>query len=473
MHARTTAHAATLAIAALAGCDGDTPAPAPAPEPGPFERFFTSGTRLRARYVRLEGGARELTGWYDAALDLPCSFESEAGEPFLGPGGVSYCLPAGAGVHRADRGPFADPACVEPVGRAAAPSGFVVLRPEDACAAAPIVRRATVSTRRLVYFLRDGTCALEAAQGVVLEPAEEIPLATFVVASEAPAREASARITPRARVTADGAKEIVGAWDNERGAPARVARDSAGARRWTPARVAFVEPGSPSFEDAACSRPAASKAAHSASCPIDAVHTLRGACGAGSFSAIGSRLDATFTRGGGGACVPSSTGALRFTIGAPIEDDAFVEARARLLLAGGAGIEALTAADGATPIAQGALYDARLRSRCVVTRAPSGALRCFPAALADAGSFFVDAACARPALVRRAGDCAEQDTPDAAVSGFSPTGRRAYAVGAQADGLFARAGGACANVAIPHDAAVFALLEVPEESLPLAEEMRE
>lgn len=468
-----------LAAAALAcvGC-ADEPGPAPAPETAPRDAsfWFASGTRLRARYYRLEGGERELTGWFDTELGAPCEFASGGVEPHAAPDGVTYCLPVGTAVHRADQGPFSDAACTSPIALSTAPARFVTLRSVDACASAPSVHVARPSTQRLVYFLRNGRCEITRVQSQVSTPGDLVPLSTFVSAREEPVARDGARVSPRARIASDGSREIVGGWDHARGIPTRAARDSAGSQRWAPSRVAFVEPGTQVFSDGGCTARAAQKAGHSAVCPLDAVNELVGVCGVGRFSVLGPRVSAPFTTGhAAGACTPvvRPEASQTFAIGAPISDEAFAPARVLRVGPGPVVSETLTADGDARPISRAGLYDARHAARCAVARVSDGSLRCVPGAVEDTASWFTDAACTTRALVRPAGACADAAEPEGAVSGFDGVERRVYAVGAQADALYLQRPGACVNVTIPHGARVWALSDIPLSELARAEEVEE
>jgi hypothetical protein len=468
-----------IAAAALAcvGCADDRgAAPSPAPTSSRASIWFESGTRLRARYYRLEGGERELTGWFDTELGALCEFASGGVEPHSAPDGVTYCLPVGTAVHRADQGPFADAACTAPLALSAAPASFVTLRPLDACASPPSVHAAKPSTQRLVYFLRSGRCEITRVQSQVSIPGDAAPLSTFVSAREEPVARDGARIVPRARVATDGSREIVGAWDNARGIPTRAARDSAGSQRWAPSRVAFVEPGTQVFADGRCTARAAKKSGHSAVCPLDAVNELVGVCGVGRFSALGPRIAAPFTTGhAAGVCTPEvrPEASQTFAIGAPIPDDAFAEARVLRVGGGPVASETLTAEGDVRPVTRAGLYDTRHAARCGVARTSDGSLRCVPGNVEDVTSWYTDAACVTHALVRPAGACSDATSPEGAVSGFDGVERRVYALGAEADALYLAQQGACVNVTIPHGARVWPLAEIPLSELARAEEVEE
>lgn len=75
-----------------------------------------SGSRLRARYLITEDGARQLTGFYDVELEERCSFSRGAEEYAPGEGAAMRCYPTDVQRLQGPNGPsfytaFADPEC--------------------------------------------------------------------------------------------------------------------------------------------------------------------------------------------------------------------------------------------------------------------------------------------------------------------------------------------------------------------------
>lgn len=64
-----------------------------------------SGTRLKARSLAAEDGARHFAGWYDSEREVECSFQRAAD-------GTIRCLPASASVNSTW---FADASCTKPL----------------------------------------------------------------------------------------------------------------------------------------------------------------------------------------------------------------------------------------------------------------------------------------------------------------------------------------------------------------------
>lgn len=83
-------HKVLVLAALLAGCSSSDPTSTTDAPTGPGDgrpgMDFTSGSRLKARYLVAEDGSRTLLGWHDSMLDVNCSFQ-------LAEDGARRCLP--------------------------------------------------------------------------------------------------------------------------------------------------------------------------------------------------------------------------------------------------------------------------------------------------------------------------------------------------------------------------------------------
>lgn len=85
---------------------------------------MTSGSRLRARYLVSDDGARSFVGWYDSARSENCSF-------MPAPDGVTRCLPfVPAQVSKLLSGAFGDSTCTRRIAqRQASPNSCTTTAP--------------------------------------------------------------------------------------------------------------------------------------------------------------------------------------------------------------------------------------------------------------------------------------------------------------------------------------------------------
>ena len=134
---------AALGAVALVACHGGDVSEAGArPDAGPAVYTpYASGTRLRAEVYDVDG-VRVLHGWFDTRLQMECAFDRRGHAGMLHP-----CLPA-----LADASPsFEDAACTRPVHVASsgkALPGYLVVAPQDWCAAQPQVFQMGAATGR-------------------------------------------------------------------------------------------------------------------------------------------------------------------------------------------------------------------------------------------------------------------------------------------------------------------------------------
>ncbi len=166
-----------------------------------------SGTRLRAIEAVAPGGAAQLLGWHDVDLDMECRFE-------VASDGVLRCLPVLGSLY----GLRADATCTVPLGTGRVPaddpqcSQVRFLRQDNAT-----IFRAGTRFSGPTYLAMPGQCNLfdPGSQALVYTIAEQVPLTTFVAATE--------RIVPHGRLSwivwsaEDGAEQLAPELvDNER-----------------------------------------------------------------------------------------------------------------------------------------------------------------------------------------------------------------------------------------------------------------
>ncbi|MDF2692090.1 MAG: hypothetical protein K0S65_473 [Labilithrix sp.] len=156
-------------VAIVAACNTGEPA---RPEIGidatRTSRDFANGSRLRARVWDV-GGMSVLRDFYDSTRGEPCAFV-DRGLWHVGPGPTYYCLPLGVARHDRGIGAFAvfrDSACSEPlaVSPAEGSATYAIVRPADACAAAPELHLAGKATTRVPWVFDGSSCRWRSTWG--------------------------------------------------------------------------------------------------------------------------------------------------------------------------------------------------------------------------------------------------------------------------------------------------------------------
>ncbi|MEY2933148.1 MAG: hypothetical protein RL033_3897, partial [Pseudomonadota bacterium] len=212
----------------LAACGPGTD---PSPVTLPKVEYFGAGSRLVPTVASAEGGADYLLGWYDLELQTPCAFGRSTDS-------VLRCLPRSQGVIR-----FADPGCRDafapPISTSCAGS-LEGLEPARflsvglGCNAE--VYRVTSSpappdTERPGYLLdSNGTCQSESELRVGPQsvPLELLAPSELVAAQLGPGdAERSPGMKPWTLTAEDGAWEVRGFFDVERGGPCTLASSDA------------------------------------------------------------------------------------------------------------------------------------------------------------------------------------------------------------------------------------------------------
>ncbi|MBX3189486.1 MAG: hypothetical protein KF819_20850 [Labilithrix sp.] len=461
----------SIVLVVVACSTGDPASPRVRVEGASPERDFTSGARLRARYDLVGGRVEVFRVFYDAELDADCAYEDDGG-PHGAPGATAYCLPVGMAPHREGVGPYTDAACAEiaaftPRSGAAA---RIVVRPRDACVAAPSVALAQPPAIARVY-LRDEAGACVMGDRVSVQRAgAPVPLETFVRAVE--------RVEPRAgrigaRVLAgdDGSRLVVGGFDRDRGDAVRVGEVTGenGLRRWVPSRVAFRGGGEDLFGDPTCATPIVTKVARTATCPLQAALVLEGTCGAGRFFALGAPLSAAFAEEA--TCAPASlAGTFAFALGAPIAASALapvvdVEIGAARIARRGHGV----AGDG--PVTWTDIVDRGTGETCVPAEAPDGGRYCLPAT-SEVVNLFSDASCTELAFAHPVSGCERSPQPRFIRAAFeSPA--RLFEVTRALDLAYADEGGGCARFFASVESRYYAVREITSTGFVRAEERRD
>jgi len=460
--------AAGLCLGVL-GCDaGERAAPAVTERDAAPPRDFASGSRLRARYHRVDDLVDVLVGFHDAMLAVDCAFADEQGG-HLGPGATAYCLPDGMARHREGSGPYLDGQCTEAVG-VAPPSGgagaFAVVQPRDACTRAPVVYAARSAELRRVYVKEaSGLCVL--GDRIVVQPfGDRVPEGTFVRATEV-AEVSPARIGARVLVAEDGARVVVGGYDRVRGEAVRVGDAGDGEARWVPSRVAFRGTGELLFGDATCAQPVATKIARTATCPLSGAVVLEGACGGGTYHALGEPLAAAFGVSASGACVRAESSAtFVVALGEAVPASAF--SVATVVDVGGARVRRRsTRGDGPEAVTWTEIVDVATSEACVVAPATDGTLRCLPGA-AEVVNLYAEDTCASPAFAHPLTGCeggrfarVVRDALDTPARAFEATGDLAVAFTRDPSGRCTRF-----TPAVP--SRLFAARELPPSRFPPA-----
>ena len=458
-----------VVVGALA-CDPGEPArPVNEPVVAAPARDFASGSRLRARYHVVDGLVDVFTTFHDAVLDVDCAYEDENGA-HVGPGASSFCLPGGMARHREGKGPYLDRACsaraaFAAVNAAGTAATLALVEPRDACATAPEVYVAQAPRRRRAFLRDDDGSCVEAASDSVQSLGDTVPLSTFARAVEQ-VEPRDGRIAARVLVGDDGSRRVVGGHDRQRNEASRVGTLPDGARRWVPARTAFVGGGEPLFTDATCAVPAAAKIARTATCPLSAALVLDGSCGAGRYFELGAPLATVFASDVTSACVTRPAGEqLAFGLGASIPASAYAGVSAvdvgtlRVRRRGVGG-------EGDRPAAWAELVDVSTGEPCEVAPTVDGSLRCLPSASA-AVSFFADAACSEPAFAHAVTGC-ELAAPPRVVRDAFDLPARVFEVVRELSAVFTADAGRCVPYGTVVPSRLFAVRELDPSSFPPA-----
>ncbi len=437
--------AAGACTAFVAACSTGEPARPARVSPRVETRDFGSGARLRARAWDVDG-ALLLRDFFDVERDEPCAF-LEDGLARIGPGRAYYCLPLGMAVHDAGSGPFADRRCTVPVALAsfAGPSAYALVRPVDACASAPEVRRAGAARATFPWVLAGNRCVRSPTELVVQELGDVVPLESFVRAEEH-VEDRGSRIGALVVRSPDGAWQTVGGFDRQRGFAVRAESPSGAPARWVPSRVAFQGAGEVLFADDACTSPVPTKIARDALCPLEAALVFTDPCGGTSWFELGPPVDAStlFAPSDLGFCSRGARpGVFAFTLGAPIAPESlapvsFSEVGGDVVRRRGfAGV-------GGSVVTWGDVIDARTREPCAPATAIDGVVRCLPTASATI-DLFADASCIDPAFAEPISPCGEVPSRRF-VRADEPDGARVFEVTGEATALHRLDGDACTRV---------------------------
>lgn len=431
-------------------------------------RDFSSGSRLRARFHRIDGLVDVLASFHDNVLDADCAFIDEQGA-HPGPGASAYCVPANVARHREGRGPFVDADCNQ---LAAFPPAntqatIALVEPRDACATAPIARAALPVENRRVYLLDDaGVCGQSSPRAAVQKLGDVLPPTTFARAVEV-AEPRLGRIDARVLAGDDGSRLVVGGFDRRRNEAVRIGDLGDGIKRWLPVRIAFVGSGEPVYADSGCKTELATKIGRTATCPLTAAFVLEGSCGGGRVFSLGAQVTAPFANRETCALLPLPD-ATAFVVGEEIPASAFTPVVDSDI--GGARLRRRSSRADDAIVSWGEVLDATIGGPCIVLTAADGELRCVPDT-AETVDVFADESCTEPAFAHPITGCERSAFPRYVRSTEMPP--RTFMVGRPLSRVFAQKSGACTRTTPVVDSLVFAASEVPASTFLRAEEVRE
>lgn len=458
-----------LALGLVSACDPGSPAAPvvtiPSVAPG---RDFASGSRLRARFHRIDGLVDVLASFHDTALGADCAFIDEQGA-HPGPGASAYCVPANVARHREGRGPFVDAECKQ-LGAFPPANGeatIALVEPRDACLTAPLARAALPVENRRVYLLDEaGVCAQSSPRAAVQKLGDVLPPTTFARSVEI-AEPRLGRIDARVLAGDDGSRLVVGGFDRRRNEAVRIGDLGDGLERWLPVRIAFVGSGEPVYADATCKGELATKIGRTATCPLTAAFVLEGICGGGKVFTLGPQVSAPFAKREtcASASLPDSTA---FVLGEEIPPSAFAPVVAVDI--GSARLRRRSAGADDAIVSWGEVRDATIGGPCIVLPAADGELRCLPDT-AESMGFFADDACTELAFAHPISGCETSAFPRFVRSTETPP--RTFAVGRPLARVFAMKSGACTPTTPVVESFLFAASEAPAATFLRAEEIRE
>lgn len=400
-------------------------------KPRPISEAFTSGSRLRARYIEAPGGARQFLGWYDSVRDVECEFE------ISGPANaVRRCLPLGRSIEHW----YSDASC-ETVLLTNGDCDRRFFRDKWAnCDGGAVVRNVGADfTPALAYAFQNGACVpvAEITRPVparMCEVGDEVPLDLFVSAREA-IEQREGPVEALVLEAEDGARQVLGGYDAENSFAATPQQSADGTRRWMPYRVAYdfgttgVHSGSV-FSESTCSARVALKDRTAVNCPLEAIIRFEhvGGCVGYTFNVdrIGTRLEsAPWYRDEAGVCVadprPLEDLPLLYHSVGHIPPDAMVPASSTLVHLK----QRIALSFEATPAGPvfselEPLYDTYVNQPCEPRTAADGVLRCLPVARTY-GNLFVDSQCTRLGVEGRgtSNGCVPPGPPPSMVSMYS------------------------------------------------------
>ena len=360
-----------------------------------------SGSRLKARFVEGECGARSLLEFYDSMLGTTCTF-IPAGD------GQVRCLPTRFTPSTAE---FADSECKTPVvmiGRPACDKPDYIFRWDISADRCSIVGRIYQAGERLertynnwIAQRPDGRCSTLSFPAVSSDEAylvgPEVPPATFVRAQRVPALAAStAALVPMVLEAEDGARAPAG-WDVGLGTSCDIVTATDNTLRCVPEPT--TAPSSFTFSDAECT---VGVFINRAGCPAPryGVRSRARTCSSSSdIFAVGEPINTLYARSAG-FCSPqqaSSIGEYR-AVGAIVPPDAFV-ALTEAMDEQGTSIKRRYVAAPGTPRVGAGLFNVRRNEICSPGTADGTNWRCEAPRTTPGGSYYADAACTQPVWV--------------------------------------------------------------------------
>jgi hypothetical protein len=356
-----------LVFLLLVACKSDETAETrPPPPPVPAPESFASGTRLRATFQEVDG-VRWFGSWMDTKLGKPCTFEG------------GRCLTNDVLEDREDTAKFDDAACTGWIVAPATPPIAIAIGDLSQPCVAPKLHAVGERITPTQLYARDatGACvalALNTTQTEYVRLGPELaPEAEPFVRAREENDSAAARIVPRWRIADDGAREIIGAWDNERNELVTRPNDTSG-KRWYPAvRAALVGERCPGI-------------ATSYDCEPKVAISSPGGCRPPDIYALGPPADASQCGAGPGyqvlGSIPTQTFADAITVYAG-------DGRVRL---------AMDARADGTPLVVRGFFDTLAGIACGASFIDEGTLRCKPSADDRATEAYADAACTELAM---------------------------------------------------------------------------
>lgn len=236
-------------VLAAGGCGPGRDTPGRLPE----VEYVGAGSRLAPIVASAEGGADYLLDWFDLELQTPCTFTPSTD-------GRLRCLPRSQGSIR-----YADPACTQPVAtpeQRSCPGAALESEPRffwqaSGCATEVYRPASAAPVGEGSAYLRasNGGCQLdvESRLGPQSLRLEQAPPSEWVAAALGPgATERSPGMKPWLLTAEDGAWEIRGFFDTQRGTPCALPENHAGvADRCLPMPHAEL----PVRSDAVCGQP--------------------------------------------------------------------------------------------------------------------------------------------------------------------------------------------------------------------------
>jgi hypothetical protein len=399
---------------------------------------FTSGSRLKAKYLEIDG-VKLFNGWEDTKTGRPCVFSE------------GRCL-TGRALTVVGPETFEDDTCTTPIfdGRDE-PEMLLVDDYSSGCRTTTVHSVGERLTLTKIWIRNNGQC-IESAP--FPSPGEYVRVGPAIAPESEPWVRATeqndpsdGRIVARWRVADDGARELIGAWDSERNEV--VAVDGGTNKRWYPQQRAAL------IGEATCSG-----IATSSECKPTSVFLAGVACRDPQILSVGARAAE-------GRC-PASFGTA-YEVGSSVPAKSFADAK-RVEVGGGRIRLVMDARNDDKPIVPRGFFDTEAQAACSAIPIGNGdTFRCVWGVDSRVSEGFADEACTQKAIIFARGGSACDAPPTIqrylTLSGVADT---PFEVGAQIYSAWRRTtSGECERVELTDETTAHVVTPIDPSRFPV------